>query len=654
MTDKAKANPAAWTLAKRDVVEVDRRFWAVGAQNATELKYVYSIGLIDLQTMRDIQVPNADPANRGTAAFTFPTPPKSHEVADVPATTIISTQDGGKFTEKHGVIFKDIVVTGTVGLRPNPINTSEAFKGLQRNTGITLQLPSLAQKFTTDERGLDPKEATGYDDIIFLRNLFRGYWDFANSEQYANRIVMYWINAKENDFFIVEPLGFRTTRDSSSPMSFNYNITLRTLYRIDLLFSVIRDPMSSWQKLSNAVKTVRQAVRDTARGIMQVRNAIDYVTNLPFALADLATELTFDLATNVVGEAASVLESLVRLNDINERFDASFQRKLKDWNTNIKRCEDAARILADGRANDDWRVFGGTTPTASDASAELKQKDSLIRALRLMSRHAERLMALDSLYYRPRQVVVSDYTRYYKEGGAPPFPSETPLDPHNIRLPDGAYEVRVSEGDTIRSIARRYLGDDAQWKKIAIINNLKYPYISPTAGENVIAYGGTILIPKYATEDDVTSIQQPLNTDAAMESQTPILRKYGRDLKLTNTGSSDIGLADLQVSSRGDLDTVEGVDNVYQAFQNRFSTEQGELQTHPNYGSLYPIGTKFGLTKLQEFVINTRRAVFQDPRIAEINTLKAFASGNVVKVFLKVQLRDSNIELPFDFDVRRD
>lgn len=638
-------------LSRSDISTVDRRYWATAANNPTELKYLYALGVINLETLSVIEVPGADPAERGVPYFQFPTPPKIYEVAEVPATNIIPTQNGGKFVESHGNIFKDIRIGGTVGLRPNPTPT-EVIPGLAEATGVSLTAPSLLRP--TDPRGLHPDEITGFDDLIFLRNLFRGYWNYKRQNDDARRFGMFWQYNKESESYIVEPTGFNTTRDSANPLGYNYLITLRTLYKFDTQLKAKSDPFSFFQAAGELAALVDRASRDISIGINQMLAANDFISRLPYSIASQQMSIPLDIISKTVNGASRTLRALTTFKTTGKRLNDTFKLQLKQTWEQAKETESLARELWYGKAAGDRRVFGGNAATPTDDAAENIHLDHFVRGSRLLKLTCLRLVVADALYARSKQVVVSDYTKHYKENRAKPLYSYTQLDPQNISLPTSAREVDIDKGEDIRSLARKYMGDEAQWKKLAIMNNLKYPYISNTAGPNVLTPGQKLMVPKLTQANDATSVRQPLNTDESMEELSPILRKYGRDIKLNNLSGTSVELADLAVSQGGDLELIESVDNVKQAMQIKFATELGDLPTHPDYGALYPIGTKLRLEALQNFAINTRRTVYQDPRVDEIKTFRSFARGNIIETKLTLKLKDSNVELPIDFEVRRD
>jgi hypothetical protein len=638
-------------IDRNTIAQPDRRYWGVRADMGSELRYMYSIGLLDLgRNFTAVEVKGADPAfdykGRGAPWFTFPTPPSQYEITEPASTTIVPTQDGGKFIESQGSIFKDIRIAGTVGLRPAPVG-NELVPGLSKATGVSLNIPStVADLWVNDERGLRTDEITGLDDITFLRNIFRGYWDFKKRDEYAGRIVMVWMYAKESEWYIVEPIGFTTTRDSSNPLSWNYNIQLRTLYRFDVALSLVRDPVGFFQSMGNAWKSVNQAIRDIAAAINQITNAVNVALQLPF-----------NVISDLLGSVNSVLSSLVNLVGISGSIDTLKRTTLRNIDKQLEQARSLARQIENGKASGFGKgVFGGVNsptggevPPTDDAALSI-HRNIFIRQTIILSRVIKNIHAQDSLFETPKQLQVNDYGSRYLVNGEPQFTSGSPLNPSNITIPGSATEVEVS-GD-IRSMAKQYLGDEAFWKLLVILNGLKYPYISPERGDGVLSPGDKMMIPKRPDEDDVKETAQDTLTDAEKEALSPTVKKYGRDLKL-NDSSFGTDFADVSVSQKGDLDVIDGIPNVNQAMMVKFSTEQGELPTHPQFGAKYPTGTKLLLGRIQEFAINTKRTILSDSRVESVDRIRIYANGDVLNVAARARLKQTDSKIPVEFSVRR-
>jgi phage baseplate assembly protein W len=102
-------------------------------------------------------------------------------------------------------------------------------------------------------------------------------------------------------------------------------------------------------------------------------------------------------------------------------------------------------------------------------------------------------------------------------------------------------------------------------------------------------------------------------------------REIGKDLKLR---FNELG-ADLTVTEKGDLDTVEDYDDLAQAIIIRLSTDEGELYDigHADYGShLYEVvgelNNEVTRKRIQSII---RECLFQEPRIQEVVSVNVLA-----------------------------
>jgi hypothetical protein len=622
----------------------DRRFWGTtkgltaynkAVSGGTELSSMYSFSIFDLEKFEiaDVGTYQIDPANRTKyALFQFPTPPSQYEISEPAATTIIPTQDGGVFVESHGSIFKDIRISGTVGLRPN-VPSTELFGGLQESTGVSIEYPSTLQSMSNDDRGLSRKEATGFDDIIFLRNLFRFYMDCKRDPFLARKTALVWVYAKESEAYIIEPISFVTNRDSKNPLSWNYTIQVRSLMRLNTTFRAVADPINIFSALSKGLQAFHRLALDLSRALNSIVSVINFVTRLPM-----------NIMGTIVGGGIEVLNGLAAVKN-STKLNKLSEGTVREWGVKLR---EAVKLLAD----EEEKSGGGSV---APVSWQLYNVGLARKALRDMWKVSNLLLSLDYLWADKKGVEIADYSKAYKDaGGNPPLTSGSPLNVANISLPSGASSDTILGGEDIRTIARRLTGDEANWKKLVLMNNLRAPYISAERTDGVLGYGDQILVPKDPTaKDSSTQVTRQLDEDAAFQALPKIRRRYGRDLMLVDATSGD-GVADVAVNQRGDLMTIEDEANVHQAMMIKMSTEQGELPTHPTFGAKYPIGSKFPtLSRLQEFILNAQGTFLQDPRVNNVVDIKTFVVGDKIIFNAKLQLIASDEKLPITFSVRR-
>lgn len=651
---------------------IDRRFfgpidkfktWAYPSgqvHKATQLSSAYTFYILDLATNTVVLANKLDPADEeGTSSFSSSSPcqfqfevaPQSIEFSEPAATHIIPTQDGGKFVESHGSIFKDLRISGTSGFRPHPVS-NEVIPGLRAATSVNLTVPGpLSSVLFNDDRGLHFAERTGFDDMIFLRNLFRQFWDWKSVPALARRYVMVWISAKESEAWVVEPINFTMSRDSSSPLTYKYQIQCRTLYPLDVTFSVVEDRLGGFLGLLKSVREGFQVVTSVVRGLTQAINQladlVSYVANLPF-----------DIAEAVIGPALEVVSSIASVRNSFD-FGAIADRRVRELRDN---CRNAFEIFSSSAAGGSTAT-GSVSPTGTIAppassfvvsGAGQDGVDGIVRNnIKTILRAAETILGQDFLWTATREKQISDYSSAYNDAfGNPPLTGGSPLNISGFRAPE-VVEEKLLVNESIRSAAKRLLGDEAKWKQLVIMNDLRFPYISIEGGDRVLQPGDPILVPApLSVGVGESNVPRTINSDENSESLSPSERRFGRDLVLQDSAVG-AGLADLVVNSRGDLDVVEGPPNVEQAIKIKFNTEQGELATHPTFGAKYPLGEKFpGLQKFQEFSLNTRRTIRQDPRVKNIEKFAILIDGTAIRINASLSLRGADVELPLSLMVR--
>lgn len=178
----------------------------------------------------------------------------------------------------------------------------------------------------------------------------------------------------------------------------------------------------------------------------------------------------------------------------------------------------------------------------------------------------------------------------------------------------GVRRVQLLHGETLQRLAARELGDASLWPHIAILNNLSPPYVTgdPAAASRTVAlYGDTLLVPSTPADIEPTAVQ----TEDVLK----------RDVLLTG--------GRLHVED-GDLVMVAGRENLKQAISIRIATDEGELLYHPGYGCrVHRLKGRKGTPQANLLAMTwVRRALHQEPRIAEITRAEAETQGDSVRV----------------------
>jgi phage baseplate assembly protein W len=185
-------------------------------------------------------------------------------------------------------------------------------------------------------------------------------------------------------------------------------------------------------------------------------------------------------------------------------------------------------------------------------------------------------------------------------------------------------QIEVVQGDSLRAIAARELGDATRWAELAQLNQLRLPFLVESYHPedrlpHTIIWGDRILIP---WDSNGAVIPTPVST-------------LGIDIKLA---------AGRMVAVNGDLALVSGPENLIQAINHRIKTVLGEMIHHPRYGCL--VSLALGLPTIPFASLAAANWVYEalreEPRIALIEAVDAYVEGDQIRVAARVLSVDNN------------
>lgn len=602
-----------------------RTNWQI-SQRTNSSASLYALAIVDISATDASQykslsskLSSASLDGIGLQSFGFNVNPKSMNLEEPAAATITPTQNGGQFIEHQGQIYKNIRINGTTGMRPNRDTSG----------GIIPIIGVLNPLFGTNvdpATNLPVGERTGFDDLIDLRNLFRCYWDMKEDPEYAATTIMVWQNGKEGEYYVVEPTTFTTSRDASSPLTFTYDIVLRTIERLD-----VRNlkSFSDTYLNRNGVDTFFQRMADIRAKLIQGYQIAQ-------AFVDRAVSIGQAAITNVLSPVNDVIQALTGVISSGTRVFNIPRNSLATVANSSLELAVAFDELADAYHND------GATD----------QLETVAHAYKIITRALHALSGETQVYSSPMSTTVSNKQAAYSDpvlgapttGGSPTFLG-------NQRSTNSAAVSNVLGNENIYGVAQRLLGDSAKWKILVLVNQLKAPYISAAGdGINVLRPGDQILYPIQQLRPQ--SAIQP--TEQKYTGVSPLAGRLGCDLLLVVTsGDGASSTYDLAVSPSGDLQTVSGLPNMEQAIVTKFDTEQGELPTHPQFGIKFPIGDKGRVQSVIGFQVNARSTLLSDSRIDTVDQLQSKATGNVLQLRATTTLKGADESLSLDFSVTR-
>jgi hypothetical protein len=426
------------------------------------------------------------------------------------------------------------------------------------------------------------------------------------------------------------------SRDARDRILYRYTIELLIVDKADGkeisvsedkdLLDAIRDVTRT---VRNAIALATGAVNDVTRLLNEIENTVSGVLSVVgdvVGFVDTVSDFVNGVANTVARPFKEVADIVTSLDSAIERlFEAPFDavdtvaasfRQMGDAFDKFAIHPDIFQSatsdkLAIQRANQELTT--GTAPAALEAAEANPPKT---------------LRALKKLGTAP---LPGDRVKATGESGvARAEPAFSSADEHVL-----------GRGDTLQSLAARFLGDARRWRQIAVLNSLEPPFISDAGLPGTLRTGDKILVPSVSRSPSVLALGASLGAlpDVPLEE-----RLLCRDFLLEPVaGRPGAPLFDLVVDVAGgsiDAKTVAGIPNLAQAIRTRVTVEQGTdvLYRRLGYKRLVGIGLPQVDADLAEFRLG--EAVGADARIESVRASRILTTTlDVIEVEIDAAVR---------------
>lgn len=614
----------------------------------------------------------------GELQFIFDINPQSIEMDEPAATSIRPTQGGGKFIENQGSILKDITITGQTGFLPRKGIDRDIFARSAYAQGALTSIESLLARVAYSK-------VSGYDAFHRLRALFRKYWDIHRNspDVIRNNTRFYWLNTKDDEVWQVEPMSFHMSRAVPRTMTYGYNIRITTLAkgwgafapvpadfsdlaqnpigavlstirsRIDDANTILRRGMGLLQSLRGIQSqimgilavgtTISSALKDVASGVKEFLDfpatLLASVTTTISGIYTAAEELLVDLPIDV-------LEGLVSLDQEYDHLGARLRLFAPDWSTKW------------GSAVADFNRQYGIQGDASEPLDAGHRHDEIGEST---SQKGE-----DITQFAAR--VTGDASRWHEivtlNGLRWPYLSPTA----DSRLPG-----TVAPGDPL--LVPLTGAGSATGGSLTATTGLPPPSVlddvlsaSPTtltragiqAWRPDMWVGFTVEIVSGLgvgqTRLVVSNTVSTLTVDLTWTTQpnsTSVFKLYFKSFKqVPRKGADELLGSDIQliydttrklwtfaVNASGDLQTIQGKDNLKQAIDIKLNTSQGALALYPWFG-LHPITGMAGTAEnLMQARLHYEEMLLSDSRVESVEKLSFELIQDVLTVSAELLLK---------------
>jgi hypothetical protein len=558
------------------------------------------------------------------------------------AANLTALQEGGVTAEENGVVIGEISMEGTTGFK---LRQALADTSMRRGDG----------EFTSD---LDPggRNQLGNTTQAFPLSGHMHFWRLANrcfdgysalkkNPVTASQTRMEFHSLKDDLHLLVVPRSFDLVRSAGRErVTYRYSIKLAVVGAAQETAVRVPSPdRKMLDRFQNAVAKMRVAVQNGQAAIDDLRASQDEIRR-----TISATAAVLDDCANVFTAVDDVLNGTASLM----KFPLNFVTSLANLAETAAGVADPAKgegwrgvaasfaALADNldvvvvASRDTWKnTFHATVNNYEDQTTHgsggpLAFNPGLAALSRKLKGDADAgqgHMSVAAAFGGP--ALPGDVQR----AGADPVESEPRFQPNQFQ---GFQEVMVSQGDTIQSLAARYIGNPNQWSSIVVANSLRAPYV--TAGTRLpgtVAPGDSIMIPI----PDALSNPDTLTTGNPGTGGSQIEALLGVDFERHQNANGQFGWAIDTAGGSTDVRKVRGVANLEQALDGRLRTTEGENILYPQFGMPRLVGNR----ALGDDIVNTRylirRQFLADRRVERVVSLRFLTDNDALEIEADVQ-----------------
>jgi len=243
----------------------------------------------------------SDTLSKVSATYYLDLPPQAIQQREVFSNNITATRKG-VIVESEGVVFRDIILQGTTGIMPSrrgESNTPQSNLFTKPTQAPTA--PQGVDPETGRSRHPNSKVISGYEEFLRLRQFFLKY--AADKVETDGNLFLIFINEKDNQSLIVEPLDFTMSRDTKSPLTYNYKITLKGIGDLSAAFQgteskkgrggllgFLEDVGNVSANVSATIQQGRATFNQSIRLLTRISQSVDQTINGPLRQAQFATE----------------------------------------------------------------------------------------------------------------------------------------------------------------------------------------------------------------------------------------------------------------------------------------------------------------------------------------------------------------------------
>jgi hypothetical protein len=573
----------------------------------------------------------------GVAVFPMVVPPEELGIKWPFAATVTPLGEQGVAADEGGIVIAELAVSATTGFR------------LRKNYDTSWGAGDGEFSGLLGQGGGFLEELSGQMAFWRLANrCFDAYSALKKDPTSASQTMLEFHSIKDDYHYLVVPMEFALTRNASKDrVTYRYSVRCEIIGSADAEVYIPSPDVGLLQSIQNAIQTIRDTVQgikaaidDVTAALDEIRRTITNAANIIRDVGDIVDAFS-DLVDGVTKFAAipsafltavaEDVESAAALAATIEHFPASVAQTFR----NIADGCDALKVAGRGKFEEDYaeraRLYDrlaegprlGKDPARDAAAAALRSEATSAGTTSTVARVFGAVKPGDPV----RAALLGQ-----KSG--------------RFRFANGFQSRVVGQGDTLTSLAAKYLKDPHRWPEIVIYNRLRSPYMAAAKQPGALFVGDSVLIPIADPAGQIPALAP------APTKQADVDRYLGTDFELIQISGTKTWGWEIDVAGGStDVQHVSGLANVVQAVGARFRTERRHNVLYPSIGLPRIVGTQgFGSSVVQA-QYESRQQLLADLRISRVIKFGFTTVDDAVTLNATVMVRGSDTEQPLSTTV---
>lgn len=602
----------------------------------------------------ELQVPESVAQSPTQTSFLTPLviPPENYSMSEPFAIEVTPTMGSGLYVEENGILMRSIRLAGSTGWKPRA--------ALGSGSGALATLAPSKRSWSRMLPSVIADRLSGHRHFQYLQDsVFRVYGDLKKDPSTSKDTRLFFHNPREMESWEVKPRQFDMERRRTL---YYYSIDLLAIAKakpatmplqsedkpvLTILKDQMRAVVAAMGLLSGGIRDL-SAIQGAVKGVItNVSTMIDSVTEIYSAANDFV-----EGTTTVVRAPLASVESMLELVDEAELLlYHGTQAELRG----LMVLSDLQRGYLNAALSN--LGYGGSLLLNHPSIFEESEAEVLRKAQSYqypLTDLTPEAIALIKAMAAPTSLSGIEQLGTSMSSGEAISAESAPRVQAPLAGYTGAREYKVGQGDTLVNLAAAFLGDARLWPDLAILNNLRPPYLSDQAaipaarrGENGIMdsalwIGQKILIPNYSRPPKSLENLPVLGVTRDEAAEVQLL---GRDIKLERLAD---GQWDVPVKTENgglDVRTVAGVDNLVQMAWSIFSIERGRDPMYLSVGVRRIVGIGLGPADDEILKFRLAEALENDTRIAAVRKIDLQSSADQVTAEITAEVRGFTTDL---------